>query len=79
VAALKRFAERRGSSVAQLAVAWTLANPAVHVAITGARRPAHIEGVAPAAEIHLNEDDLAEIDRIVARTQRVAGPSPEST
>jgi aryl-alcohol dehydrogenase-like predicted oxidoreductase len=76
---LKRFAEGRGWTVAQLAVAWTLANPAVHVAITGARRPAHVEGVAPAAEIRLDEGALAEIDRIVARTASVAGPSPEAT
>jgi glycosyltransferase involved in cell wall biosynthesis len=62
---LVRFAEERGWTVAQLAVAWTLANPAVHVAITGARRPAHIEGVAPAAEIDLSDDELAEIDELI--------------
>ena len=36
VAQLKRFAaEELGCSVAQLAVTWTLANPAVNVAIVG--------------------------------------------
>jgi aryl-alcohol dehydrogenase-like predicted oxidoreductase len=40
VSELERFAaDELGTSVAQLAVAWTLANPAVHVAIVGARSP----------------------------------------
>ena len=34
---LTEFAARRGATVAQLAIAWTLANPAVDVAIVGAR------------------------------------------
>jgi aryl-alcohol dehydrogenase-like predicted oxidoreductase len=77
VAALGRFAEERGFTVAQLAVAWTLANPAVDVAIVGARRPDHIEGTAPAADIELSGDDLAEIDRIMEGAVQVAGPTPE--
>ena len=36
-------AEQLGRTVSQLAIAWTLANPAVHIAIVGARRAAHIE------------------------------------
>jgi aryl-alcohol dehydrogenase-like predicted oxidoreductase len=74
---LERFAGEGGHTVAQLAVAWTLAQPGVHVAITGARRPDHIEGVAPAAEIELSADDLAEIDRIMEASVQVAGPTPE--
>jgi aryl-alcohol dehydrogenase-like predicted oxidoreductase len=73
---LKRFAHERGHTVAQLAVAWTLAQPAVHVAITGARRPDHVEGVARAAQISLSEDDLAEIDRIAAGAGRVTWGAP---
>ena len=41
-----------------------LAQPGVQVAITGARRAAHIEGIAPAAEIELSEDEVAEIDEL---------------
>jgi aryl-alcohol dehydrogenase-like predicted oxidoreductase len=77
VDALREFAERRGWTVARLAVAWTLAHPAVHVAIAGARRPDHIDGVAPAAEIQLGEEELAEIDRIMQEAATVHGPSPE--
>jgi aryl-alcohol dehydrogenase-like predicted oxidoreductase len=63
--------------VAQLAVAWTLANPAVDVAIVGARRAGHIEGTAPAAEFDLSEEDLREIDDIMQGAVAVGGPSPE--
>ena len=56
---LKKFAEERDHTVSQLAVAWTLANPAVDVAIAGARRPDHIEGSTPAADLDLSQDDLA--------------------
>ena len=74
---LGAFADERGWTVAQLAVAWTLANPAVHVAIVGARRPDQIEGTAPAGEIDLSEDDLAAIERIMDPAVAIGGPFPE--
>src|SRR5215212_706355 len=74
---LKRFAEERGGTVIQLAIAWTLANPAVDVAIVGARNPDHIEGSAPAAEFDLSEEDLREIENIMRGAVAVGGPSPE--
>lgn len=74
---LKGFADRRGISLPQLAVAWTLANPAVHVAIVGACRPCQLEGTAPAADVQLSESDLKEIDAILADAVPVWGPHPE--
>jgi aryl-alcohol dehydrogenase-like predicted oxidoreductase len=74
---LARFAAQRDHKVGQLAVAWVLANPAVDVAIVGSRHPAHIEGPIGALDIRLDEDDLAEIDRIMAGAITAAGPSPE--
>src|SRR5215207_4214273 len=74
---LKRFAADRGHAVAQLAVAWTLSNPAFDVAIVGARRPDHIQGTAPAAEFDLSEEDLREIENIMQGAVPVGGPSPE--
>ncbi len=74
---LKRFVSSANHTVAQLAVAWTLANPAVDVAIVGARRPDHIEGTAPVAELDLSEDDLQEIDSIMQGAIMVGGPSPD--
>lgn len=75
---LQSFAsERFGGSVSQLAIAWTLANPAVQVAIVGARRPGHIADSVAAAELSLSEADLEQIERIMADSVPVAGPYPE--
>jgi aryl-alcohol dehydrogenase-like predicted oxidoreductase len=78
VRALEKLAADRGMTVSQLAIAWTLANPAVHVAIVGARRANHIEESIASVDISLTSADLAEIDKIMATATQVAGPSPES-
>lgn len=78
VRALDRMADEMGLTVSQLAVAWTLANPAVHVAIVGSRSAAHIEDAVAAASRRLDADQLARIDEIMADAVAVAGPSPES-
>jgi aryl-alcohol dehydrogenase-like predicted oxidoreductase len=75
---LKAFAAGRRMTVAQLAIAWTLANPAVDVAIVGARTPEQIRATAPAAEVRFTVDDLARIDEITRNEVAVGGPSPES-
>jgi aryl-alcohol dehydrogenase-like predicted oxidoreductase len=74
---LKGLARERGTSRPQLAVAWTLAHPAVPVAIVGARRPSQLDGTAAAADIELSEADLQEIDAILADAVPVWGPHPE--
>ena len=74
---LEAFASERGVTVAQLAIAWTLANPAVDVAIVGARTPEQIQQTAPAADIQLSPEDLAQIDEIVRGEVPVGGPAPE--
>ena len=75
---LERFAkEQLGVSVSRLAIAWALANPAVQVAIVGARHPGHIEDSVAASELDLSEADLEEIDRITAGSVTMTGPHPE--
>ncbi len=76
---LKRFAAGQlGCSIAQLAVAWTLANPDVNVAIVGARHVKHIEDSLAAAELSLGEAELERIDTIMAASVAIGGPSPEA-
>jgi len=77
VAALRGFAADRGVSIAQLALAWVLAHPAVQVAIVGARTPAHLIESTGALSLTFSETDLAEIDHIMAAAVPVGGPSPE--
>jgi aryl-alcohol dehydrogenase-like predicted oxidoreductase len=74
---LERVAGERGLTVAQLAVAWTLAQDGVHVAIVGARKPGHIDGTAPAGDVRLSDDDLAAIEDAMAPAVSVGGPFPE--
>jgi aryl-alcohol dehydrogenase-like predicted oxidoreductase len=74
---LKGVARKRGIALPQLAVAWTLANAAVHVAIVGARRPSQLDGTADAAGLELSRADLQEIDAILADAVPVQGPHPE--
>ncbi|MEA2547814.1 MAG: hypothetical protein QOE42_412 [Chloroflexota bacterium] len=75
---LTEFAARQGATVAQLAIAWTLANPAVDVAIVGARSPEQIRQTAPAADLQLSADDMAEIELLLRREVAVGGPAPEA-
>jgi aryl-alcohol dehydrogenase-like predicted oxidoreductase len=77
VAELRAFAGRHGATIAQLAVAWVLAHPAVQVAIVGARTPAHLAESLGAADLSLSQADLTEIDRITAAAVPFGGPSPE--
>jgi len=52
-----------GRSAAEVAVAWTLANPAVTGAIVGARSPEQVNGFAGALSFRLSRSDLDRIDR----------------
>jgi aryl-alcohol dehydrogenase-like predicted oxidoreductase len=74
---LETLASERSVTVAQLAIAWTLANPSVDVAIVGARNPQQIRQTAPAADIQLSSEDLAQIEDIVRGEVPVGGPAPE--
>ena len=65
---LRPLAERLGTTLPALAVAWTLAQPAVTAAIVGARLPRHIDGWLPGGELELGERDLREIAEAIADT-----------
>lgn len=63
---LNAIAEARGQSLAQMAIAWTLNNPAVTTCLIGASRPAQIDdSVAALANLKFSEEELAKIDTIV--------------
>jgi aryl-alcohol dehydrogenase-like predicted oxidoreductase len=75
---LTQFAARRGATVAQLAIAWTLANPGVDVAIVGARSPEQIRQTAPGADLRLSPEDIAQSELILRGEVAVGGPAPEA-
>ncbi|SER41780.1 Predicted oxidoreductase [Faunimonas pinastri] len=72
--ALKPVAERHGTSVASVAVAWTLAWPGVTAAIVGARSPAQVDGWLDAASLELASADMDEIAKAIERTGAGSGP-----
>lgn len=65
---IRTLAERLGTTVPAVAVAWTLAVPGVTGAIVGARRPDQVEGWLPASDIDLGVEDLAAIEDAVKET-----------
>jgi len=58
---LRSIGARHGVSAGVIAVAWTLANPAITGAIVGGRSPQQVEEVWPAARFNLSSDELQEI------------------
>jgi L-glyceraldehyde 3-phosphate reductase len=63
VRCLAGIAERRGQSLAQMAVAWVLRQPAVTSALVGASRVEQVEAnVAALDHLEFSDEELAEID-----------------
>jgi len=69
VAKLKKIADRHGRTCAQLAISWVLRRPEITAAIVGARRPAQIIETSRAAEWNLSEEDIDEIEKLLAERQ----------
>jgi aryl-alcohol dehydrogenase-like predicted oxidoreductase len=67
IEALEAFAEARGISVLDVAIAGLSAQPAVASVIAGATRPEQIEANVAALRWQPDEADLAELDRIAPR------------
>ena len=64
VAALDELARRSGHTVLDLAFAWLLSRPAVSSVIAGATRPEQITANVAAGEWRVDDDVLAEVDKI---------------
>jgi len=71
---LRPIANRRGTSVSAIAVAWTLSWPGISGAIVGARSPKQVDGWIEAASIVLTEEELDEIASAIQSTEAGAGP-----
>lgn len=70
---LSDFAGQHHRPLSQLAVAWVLCRPEVTSAIVGARKPGQIEDVAPATDWRLTDEQINEIQAVLAeRDARLA-------
>lgn len=66
VQGLEPIADENGMTLAQLALAWVLQNPAVSSAIIGASRPEQVTDNVKASGVRLDEDTLTAIDNVLA-------------
>jgi aryl-alcohol dehydrogenase-like predicted oxidoreductase len=73
--ALRPIAQRHSTTVAAVAVAWTIAWPGVTGAIVGARSPQQVDGWIDAATLNLTSADLEEIAAAIERTGAGTGPT----
>lgn len=72
---LKVIAERRRTTTAVVAVAWTLSWLGVTGAIVGARRPLQIDGWLDASELALSSREMTEIGELIGQTAAGTGPT----
>ncbi len=72
--AMRPIAEHYDTTVASIAIAWTLAWPGVTGAIVGARTPDQVDDWIDAATLELNADDLDLIARAIGWTKAGSGP-----
>lgn len=59
VEGLREIGCRHGRTPGEIAIAWTLANPAVTGAIVGVRNPRQVEGILGALQFRLSPDEVA--------------------
>lgn len=59
---LRLLSSQLGCTVAQLVIAWTLAQPGISVALCGAKRPSQIQETAVAMSLELSAEVLRQID-----------------
>jgi aryl-alcohol dehydrogenase-like predicted oxidoreductase len=63
---LRQVGARHGRTPGEVAIAWTLRQPAITGAIVGARNAKQSEGVMRAGELKLTRDEIAEIEGAAA-------------
>jgi len=64
---LRKIGQRYGRSPGEVAIAWTLNNPAVTGAIVGFRNPKQVDGIIGATVFRLAADDLNEIEKALSQ------------
>jgi L-glyceraldehyde 3-phosphate reductase len=64
---LNELAQARGQTMAQLAIAWVLRQPAVTSALIGASRPEQVQDIVAAlGKLDFSQEELAQIESILA-------------
>ena len=67
VEVLRKIGNQHGRTPGEVAIAWTLNNPAVTAAIVGMRNAAQVDGVIGAAEFRLSQAEIDELEALTAK------------
>lgn len=67
--ALKQIAVEKGATLAQLAIAWVLAQGEDIIALVGSRTASQIKDTIQALNVKLTKEDLGRIDRIMPKEE----------
>jgi diketogulonate reductase-like aldo/keto reductase len=73
--ALRPIAQRHGTTVSAVAVAWVIAWPGITGAIVGGRSPQQVDDWIGAATLNLTSADLQQIADAIVRTGAGSGPT----
>ena len=65
---MRDIGKRDNRLTGEVAIAWTLHNPAMNGAIVGARNARQAEGVMRAGDLHLTDEDVSEIEAFFTKT-----------
>jgi len=70
IAVLRGIADGKGVSVAEISIAWSIAQPGITVALLGSTKPEQSIQNAKAADVDLTEEELKEIDEAYERIMK---------
>jgi len=59
---VEQVAKRRGTGMAEVALAWLLARPGLTAPIIGATKLSHIDAAVRAVDLTLSKEEIAAID-----------------
>jgi pyridoxine 4-dehydrogenase len=78
VEALRKIADARGVSVAQIAIAWVASKGSDIVPVIGARRRDRLTEALGSQSVHLSSQDFAAIEKAVPKDSAVGGRYPDA-
>ncbi len=77
VQAIREIAEKVGAPMAQIAIAWLIAQPGVGSVIVGVRNPEQARANAAAAELSLSAEVIDRLSEVTEPLKRTLGPNAD--
>lgn len=74
---IRRIAQTQGKSMGELAIGWTIANPAITCTLAGARNLAQLEANVRAVSSRLSPDVIEQLNMVTAEVLEKLGSNPD--